>query len=80
MSDLRFPEWEETWKDALLELDPSKLHQKVVAAEASIFERLQELSGDHADHHEERLALDDAISSLRVLKVEQLKFPDWDSE
>jgi hypothetical protein len=34
----------------------------------------------NCDHEEERLARNDAISGLRTLKVEQLKFPDWNSK
>lgn len=80
MPEIRYPQWQGAWHDALLELDPKKLRQKVIDAEAAIFKRLQELSDDRTDHMEERLALNDAISGLRALKVEQLKFPDWNSK
>lgn len=80
MPEIRYPQWQGAWQDALLELDPKKLHQKVSDAEAAIYKRLQELSKDSIDHHEERLALSDAVSGLRTLKVEQLKFPDWNSK
>jgi hypothetical protein len=76
--ELKFPQWEGAWQEALLELDPTKLHDKIVVAEAAIFTRLQELS-NNSDHHEERTALRDAISRMRTLKMEILKFPDWKS-
>lgn len=79
MPEIRYPPWQPGWQDALTELDSEKLHQKVIDAEAAIFKRLQELSADRTDHHEERLALSDAIAGLRTLKVERLKFPDWNS-
>lgn len=78
MPEIRYPQWQPMYQEAITELDLEKLHQKVFAAETGIFKRLQELSGSN-DHQEERLALSDAISGLRVLKTEQLKFPDWKS-
>jgi multidrug efflux pump subunit AcrA (membrane-fusion protein) len=50
----------------MVETDDTKLHAKMNAAEAAIFDRLQTLSG--ATNSEERTALDDAIRSLRILK------------
>lgn len=79
MPEMKFPEWQGAWQDALLELDPEKLHQKVAKAETAIFKRLQELSSDRTDHNEEHVALNDAINGLRILKVEKLKFPNWKS-
>jgi hypothetical protein len=76
--ELKFPQWEGAWQEALLELDPNKLHDKIVVAEAAIFTRLQELSDD-SDHHEERTVLGGAISRMRTLKMEILNFPDWKS-
>jgi hypothetical protein len=69
-------EWQTPVREALLELDPERLEQKVANAEAAIFERLQVLSGDNGTA-EERQALQDATNSLRVVKREVLKFPDW---
>lgn len=45
-------------------------------AEASIFERLHELS-TASESSEERRALLDATNTLRVLKKESLKYADW---
>lgn len=69
-------EWQKPVREALLELDPERLKQKVANAEAAIFERLQVLSRDNGTA-EERQALQDATNSLRVVKREVLKFPDW---
>ena len=79
MPKLRFPKWQEPYQDALLELDTEKLNQRILDAETAIFLRLQELTPD-SDHHEERSAICDAISGLRVLKTEKLRFPDWRSK
>lgn len=82
MSELKYPKWQEPYQQAMLELEPGKLQQKVLDAEAAIYRRLQQLTDGEAHTDgawEERLAIDDAISSLRVLQVEKLKFPDWRS-
>jgi hypothetical protein len=55
--------------------DNSKLRANLNNAEAAILNRLQALST--AANEEERTALDDAIRSLRILKRDKLKFPDW---
>jgi hypothetical protein len=72
-------EWQGTLREALLELDAEKLRQKVTEAETAIFERLQELSLSQ-DSSDERRALVDATNTLRVLKKESLKYPDWKSD
>ena len=76
-------EWQNAVQEALLELNPKALTQKVAEAEHAIFNRLQALANAHAsnsDHLEERQALQDAVNSLRVLKRETLNFPDWRPE
>jgi hypothetical protein len=79
MAELRFPKWQQPYQDALLELDAERLNQRILDAETAIFQRLQELT-PNTDHHEERSAISDAISGLRVLKTTKLHFPDWDSK
>jgi hypothetical protein len=65
---LRFPEWEAQYKTALVETNHDKLPKFIAAAETAIFSRLQGLAGN-ADHGEERLAMSDALRTLRFLKV-----------
>ena len=72
-------EWQGPLREALLELDAEKLRQRVTEAETAIFERLQELSLSQ-DSSDERRALVDATNTLRVLKKESLKYPDWKSD
>jgi hypothetical protein len=76
MSDLRYPEWQTAYLAAISELDDTKLAARAMDAEEAIFRRFQAL-GTSSDHHEERLALEDAIRGLRVLRRDKLKFPDW---
>ena len=74
-STLRFPEWQQPYLAALMEADRKKILDRVTDAENAIFNRLQSLAGN-ADHHAERLAIEDALNALRVLKREALHFPD----
>lgn len=81
MSEPRFGNWREPYEQALLELDPALLRQKVLDAEAAIFGRLQQLSmdGNGPGVKEERMAINDAIANLRVLQQKKLQFPGWKS-
>ena len=76
MNDLKYPEWQKPYQEALLEVDREKLKDQLLKAEAAIFLRLQQLAHS-ADSHAERQAIDDAISAIRSLKTEQLNYPDW---
>ena len=69
-------DWQTLYLAAMMEADNTKLFPKLNEAEAAIFNRLQALS-TAKNCQEERTALDDAIRSLRVLKRDQLGFPDW---
>ena len=73
-----YPDWQQEYLAALLELDPKKLPQRVEAAETAIFRRLQELSLS-SNNQAERQAIEDALASLRVLKRE-IGFPDWEKK
>ena len=69
-------EWKKVFQEALVEVNPDRLKEKLAEAEAAIFQRLQALQPG-TDHVEELRALQDASSALLVLKREVLKFPDW---
>jgi len=74
-----YPEWQNEFRAALLELDREKLREQVATAEAAIFKRLQALS-QGLEHTAERQAIEDALASLRVLKRDNLGFPDWEKK
>ena len=74
MNDLVRPEWLKAYEEAQLEADDCKLLAKVHNAETAIFMRQQAIA-ENPDHHEERVAMDDAISGLRALQTERLHFP-----
>ncbi len=74
---LDYPDWQRPVQAALLEMEKDKLTARVGDAEIAIFNRLQAIS-QGSDHGDERQALEDALSNLRVLKRESLGFPDWD--
>jgi hypothetical protein len=68
--------WSQTFSEAVTEEDPQKLREKVSAAEAAIFHRLQDLAqSDGAEA--EIIALRKASDILLSLKTDVLKFPDW---
>lgn len=77
--ELQYPEWQRPLQEALLESDRIKLQATVESAEASIFARLQAISGD-PNHHAERLATEHALALLRVIKRDSLEFPDWEKK
>ena len=78
-SKILYPEWQAEYQAALLELDPKRLFERVMAAETAIFNRLQAMSHT-SDGHAERQAIEDALASLRVLKRDNLGFPDWEKK
>lgn len=70
MGELRYPEWQKIYHDALLE---QKLVQRVSEAETAILSRLQEIRIG-SDSRMEAQAIEDALNGLRVLKNETVKF------
>jgi hypothetical protein len=74
-----YPEWQNEYRAALLELDRQKLSERVTAAEAAIYKRLQTIS-QNSDHQAERQAIQDAMAALRLLMKERLNFPDWEKK
>jgi hypothetical protein len=75
---LQYPHWQKVCQEALTELQPDKLKERIAVAEAAVVARLQEL-GNGTEGQAERQALLDVTSSLRFLKRDTLKFPDWES-
>lgn len=68
--------WSQTFSEAVREKDLQKLQEKVAAAEAAIFTRLQDLAqGNGAEM--EIMALREASNALLSLKTDVLRFPDW---
>lgn len=64
-----YTQWQKLYQLALVEPDPAKLRERVQTAEAAIRQRLTEIS-DEPNHTAERRAIQDALSSLYVLKAE----------
>lgn len=67
-------DWHNALQEALLEVNPGRLREKVIKAEEVLFLRLQSLRPSDT---EERRALHDACDLLLSIKRETLKFPDW---
>ena len=67
-------DWHNALQEALLEVNPGRLREKVIKAEEVLFLRLQALGPSDT---KERRALYDACDLLLSIKRETLKFPDW---
>jgi hypothetical protein len=76
---VKYPHWQRQFEAALLERDPRKLRQRIDAAEAAIFLRLQALA-DSLPEHGEKEAISDAIRALRLLQREKLGYPEWNGK
>ena len=61
--------WQESYQAALLETDGIKMQERIQTAESEIHKRRLVLSQDHSGTPEEREALVNAMSGLRVLRV-----------
>ncbi len=80
MAEILYPEWQKEFQAAIVETDREKLLERVMAAEAAIFNRLQILSQSSDTNSNERQAIEDALASLRSLKKNELGFPDWEAK
>ena len=78
MSKLKYAEWQTSYEDALLESDRKKLEDKIHLAEWKLFRRLQTISAD-SNHHEEKVAIADALNKLRSLKFGPGNYTDLES-
>jgi hypothetical protein len=61
--------WQQSYRDAVLELDPRKLAHKIKLAEEVILQRLKELSAG-PEAMAERTSLADSLSGLMVLRLD----------
>ena len=61
-----YPEWQNEYRAALLELDREKLRERIATAEAVIFKRLQAISHDR-NPTAERQAIEDALWQASAL-------------
>jgi hypothetical protein len=62
--------WRESYLAALLETDWTKMEERIQTAESEIHKRRLMLVQDHGGTSEEREALVNALSGLRVLRMD----------
>jgi hypothetical protein len=74
MSVYQYPSWQKPLQEAIEETDLQKLPEKVYAAEAAVFLRLQELSAS-SDGHKESEAIRLACREILKIQSERLKWP-----
>ena len=60
--------WRELYRDAILELDPSKLSVHIAEAEKALIQRARELFQKTGDNIEEEQDLDDAMYALHAFR------------
>src|SRR4029077_16906921 len=66
---MQYSDWQRLYQDALVEIDETKLAERVAAAEGAMLSRLGTI-GAGEDSLTERQAIADALAILRVLKKE----------
>ena len=75
---LKFPHWQAPLQDLILEFAPVKLQEKIRKVEALLFARLQQR--DHGtNNRDEKIALQDALSIVRLMKRDRLDSPNRNS-
>ena len=75
-AELKYPEWQRPLRDAIVELDESKLQELLQVAESAILQRQQAIAAG-PNHGEERQAIQDALAILRAFKRNHVRFPGW---
>ena len=64
---IRFPEWQQVYEAAILEMDRIAFSNLAVQAESAIFNRLEKIRSS-AVHEAERQAIQNAIRMLHTVK------------
>ena len=67
MENLRFPAWQTMCVDALREINPKHLRDRVRVAERAVLLRSQQIE-NLANDNDEKRAINDALKSLRHLR------------
>jgi hypothetical protein len=62
--------WQESYQAAVLETDWTKMQERIQGAESEIHQRRLVLAQDHGGTLEEREALVNAMSALRILRTD----------
>ena len=74
MVEITTTSWKEVYEKTRQETDKQKLGELVLAAEAAIFRRYQEIAPS-PNHHDERRSMKEATDDLLEMKVNQLGWP-----
>jgi hypothetical protein len=74
----QYPDWQPEFEAAMQEADQAKRPERLQALKRAIFLRLKTKTS-HPVGTVERIALNDAIQLLRVLRSEDIPYLDWES-
>jgi hypothetical protein len=74
VSDYQDEGWVDLYKSAILELEQAKMSGRIEAARTAIVARIEKLHDMPGLHTDERRAIADALSGLRVLQDEDERY------
>jgi hypothetical protein len=74
----QFPDWQPEFEVAMQENDQAKRPERLQALKTAIFLRLKTKTSRPLGTVE-RIALNDAINLLRVLRSEDIQYLDWEN-
>jgi hypothetical protein len=72
--NLKFPQWQAPLQALILEIDQEKVQAKIGEVETLVYERLQQICYTD-DGHIERVAIFDALSAIRIIKMRCSRVP-----
>lgn len=74
MSDYKQEHWVRLYHSALLELEHALMAGRLVDARAAIVNRIEQLRDMPGLHNEERRAIEEALMTLSVLELEDIRY------
>jgi hypothetical protein len=74
--ELKYPKWQIPLEGVITEADVEKLPGRIHSVETLISERLRQLDSTE-EAAAEREAINAGLGILRIVKRDQLGFPDW---
>jgi len=68
--------WQRFYEAAILETKRNRLPALIESAQAAIDARLRQLHSDHQSSENEKMAIEDALNGLRILREEVARLQD----
>jgi len=77
--ELKFPHWQAPLQDLILEFDPVKLQEKNQRGRSPALRAPPATRSRKTANRDEKIALPDALSIVRLMKRDRLDSPNWNS-